>query len=351
MVAVALSSAHGKLVRGAKGPAPWGLDEVDESRRIVAEVARILATNGVMVRTFNDDSSRTVNANLNAIVSWHQRQTRDFDVSVHLNAFEPTTTIPRGVEVLHRSQQALAAKVSKAIADAGRFVNRGPKQRTNLYLLNNLSAKPTLLLELCFTDSKPDADLYRQHFSAIASAIAEIAGVAVPPPMPPPSARPVVRRGSRGEFVVSVQRTLSLVADGNFGPLTEAAVQEFQRAHGATADGVVGPITWRLLDEFDLRRQQDSDELAAGLADAIDEAITRSAEEVLQPEPDATEVALNIAVKGDVVIKTPDQPIKSEPSDETPEVEIIVRAKGSVAVSVNTGRRPRRRVKKDETSR
>ena len=28
-------SGHGKYIRGAEGPEPWGLDEVDEARKVV----------------------------------------------------------------------------------------------------------------------------------------------------------------------------------------------------------------------------------------------------------------------------------------------------------------------------
>lgn len=42
-------------------------------------------------------------------------------------------------------------------------------------------------------------------------------------------------------------------ADGEYGPGTEAAVQEFQRAEGITDDGIVGPITWgRLQAQIEL---------------------------------------------------------------------------------------------------
>ena len=35
--------------------------------------------------------------------------------------------------------------------------------------------------------------------------------------------------------------------DGNFGPKTEAAVQEFQQQAGLAVDGIVGPQTWGAL--------------------------------------------------------------------------------------------------------
>lgn len=57
------------------------------------------------------------------------------------------------------------------------------------------------------------------------------------------SNRETVRRGSRGDTVVAVQRALEITADGIFGPGTEAHVKEWQAAKGLVADGIVGPKT------------------------------------------------------------------------------------------------------------
>jgi len=50
--------------------------------------------------------------------------------------------------------------------------------------------------------------------------------------------------GSTGEEVKKLQTKLGLVADGGFGPKTEAAVKAWQTQNGLTADGVVGSGTW-----------------------------------------------------------------------------------------------------------
>jgi cell wall-associated NlpC family hydrolase len=53
----------------------------------------------------------------------------------------------------------------------------------------------------------------------------------------------LLRFGSRGADVASVQRQLGIAADGIFGPKTRAAVRGFQRSHGLVVDGIVGPQT------------------------------------------------------------------------------------------------------------
>lgn len=50
--------------------------------------------------------------------------------------------------------------------------------------------------------------------------------------------------GSTGEAVKLIQRRLGLVDDGNFGPVTNRAVMQFQAAKGLTIDGIVGRMTW-----------------------------------------------------------------------------------------------------------
>lgn len=250
---IALSSAHGLRIRGAKG----FLDEVDESRKVVATVTNLLRGAGVTVRgPFNDDKSTTVAANISAIVNWHNGQKRDRDVSVHFNAFK-TTTAPRGTECLHRNQPKLATAVSLAMATGGGFINRGGKQRANLGFLNRCK-KPAVLLEVCFVDSSGDADLYRRNYDAICRGIASsIAGISLtlPPPVkppvepPPPTDRPTLREGSRGSQVFVLQAALQIVpVDGIFGPITKNAVQAFQHSQGLAADGIVGPRTWAALE-------------------------------------------------------------------------------------------------------
>lgn len=61
------------------------------------------------------------------------------------------------------------------------------------------------------------------------------------------SARPTLRRGSRGLATRYLQYRMGIAFDGIFGPQTESAVRTYQRAHGLAADGIVGPRTWQSL--------------------------------------------------------------------------------------------------------
>lgn len=93
---------------------------------------------------------------------------------------------------------------------------------------------------------------------------------------------PMLRKGSKGEYVMLLQTKLMMFgydlgsygADGDFGSKTLTAVQKFQRDNGLTADGIVGPATWAALEKspteaeyYTVRiphlRKTDADELAA----------------------------------------------------------------------------------------
>lgn len=71
----------------------------------------------------------------------------------------------------------------------------------------------------------------------IADAYARQSGPAAP--LPPAT----MRLGAKGGDVAKLQAALGVTVDGDFGPMTHAAVIAFQAAHGLVTDGIVGPRT------------------------------------------------------------------------------------------------------------
>jgi len=246
---IVISSGHGKYIRGAKGV----LDEVDEARRVVEQVAACLRAANVPVVTFHDNTSTTQSQNLNTIVNFHNSQTRDLDVSVHFNCYQSTSK-PMGTECLYKTQKDLSAKVAKGIADVSGLINRGAKYRSDLKFLN-ATAKPAILIEVCFVDSTADADLYGNKFDEICQSIAQsVSGASAPGPTPP-AQKPTLRKGDKGTYVKELQGSLNsqlagcnLVVDGDFGNLTDQAVRNFQKTRALDVDGICGPQTWGALD-------------------------------------------------------------------------------------------------------
>jgi len=171
---IVISSGHALHVRGASG----ALDEVDEARKVVERTADYLRLKSHTVTTFHDDTSTTQDQNLQTIVDFHNAQERDLDISVHFNAYQPTSD-PMGTEVLYTTQEELADKVSMAISKSGELINRGAKHRSDLYFLNK-TEEPAILIETCFVDSSADAQNYRARFDPICMAIASVGEQDIP---------------------------------------------------------------------------------------------------------------------------------------------------------------------------
>ena len=55
----------------------------------------------------------------------------------------------------------------------------------------------------------------------------------------------LLKVGSTGDDVVKLQKKLGVDPVGTFGPKTEAAVKDWQKANGLTVDGLVGDATWK----------------------------------------------------------------------------------------------------------
>ena len=67
---------------------------------------------------------------------------------------------------------------------------------------------------------------------------------------------PTLRLGDRNDYVLHWQKYLQMCLlytgkiDGIFGPLTEKAVKEWQKAQGLNPDGIIGAKTWAKLNSL-----------------------------------------------------------------------------------------------------
>ena len=187
--------------------------------------------------------------------------------------------------------------MSRNISKVTGLINRGPKERTGLYVLKH-TTKPSILIEVCFGDSEADCAICKAKFEDICQTIAKtlIGGITVPttstnsspthstpkPSTPTPSKPsgdswvrrlqeecnkqgfsnqkvdgipgpntlrgcPLLKIGARGNITKLLQEKLGITADGIFGNNTKSAVIKYQKSKGLSADGIVGQNTWRKL--------------------------------------------------------------------------------------------------------
>jgi putative chitinase len=90
----------------------------------------------------------------------------------------------------------------------------------------------------------------RTYLRAAKAALARIEAASIS--TSDPILMPVLRRGSRGDAVASLQKRLReagypLVVDADYGAATELAVMHYQTGNGSVTDGIVGPATWESL--------------------------------------------------------------------------------------------------------
>lgn len=173
---IALSAGH---TLSGKGTGANGyINESQENRVMFDLVKKWLVADGHTVYACNVDKADDY---LQQQVALANKQTVDVAVQIHFNA-NTTTSSPMGTETLYVSTKGkvFADRVNSKLAT--KFKNRGVKKRTNLYWLNNCVA-PTILIEVCFVDSKADTDIYLANKDAIAKLIAEgIVGRAISVP-------------------------------------------------------------------------------------------------------------------------------------------------------------------------
>jgi hypothetical protein len=71
----------------------------------------------------------------------------------------------------------------------------------------------------------------------------------------------MIKRGDKGENVKQLQIFLGIPADGDFGPMTEKAVKEWQSKNNLSDDGIVGPKTLRAMGLIDTHINEEKEDL------------------------------------------------------------------------------------------
>lgn len=185
-----ISAGHYGKGTGASGY----MNEGEETVSLVQELGKKLQQKGVKVNVIIDKQSKSQQQNLTYLVKQHNATQRELDVSIHFNSAPTQQKEGIGTEVLYvnSSMSSFAQKMSTEIAKAGKFKNRGAKQRTNLAFLNG-TTKKAILIEVCFVNSEQDVKLYRSNKDQIIEAIAEtlksyFPNTAPPTPTPTPPA-------------------------------------------------------------------------------------------------------------------------------------------------------------------
>jgi N-acetylmuramoyl-L-alanine amidase len=163
------SGGHNEFVPGANSE--FGIEHV-EDRRFLDAVANYVQAAGWKYVNCSDEVGKTKTAVWSNAADNHLRvKDSTVDCQFHLNATPGGT----GCEVwLHPSygNRELAAKISKAMADAFGLRDRGIKFSTELGWINK--TKTGLLPEICFIDNETDMQKYRANFDKAAKAVAEV---------------------------------------------------------------------------------------------------------------------------------------------------------------------------------
>lgn len=158
----------GHTVSGQPGCGAVGyLDESDETRRVGKRLIELLRGEGHTVYDCTNDYADTTLENLSEIVRMANAQPLDLFVSVHFNSGGG-----KGCEVYTYGGKSFgeAERTCEAISKLG-FKNRGVKDGSSLYVIRHTDAK-AMLVEVCFTDSASDVELYEKIGSdAVARAV------------------------------------------------------------------------------------------------------------------------------------------------------------------------------------
>lgn len=160
----------GHTVTGQPGSGASGyLIESDETRAVGYALMNLLRQQGHTVIDCTDDFANSTGENLRNICALANAQPLDLFVSIHFNAGQG-----QGVEcwTYGSGDAGCADKIKRNIAMLG-FRDRGIKDGSHLYVIKYTTAR-AVLVEVCFVDTKSDAEQYKKVGAArIAAAICE----------------------------------------------------------------------------------------------------------------------------------------------------------------------------------
>ena len=150
------------LDSGAVNPV-YGTRACDVARDAGKMLTRYLETAGCEVRTLQNDD-------LGLVCETSNEWGADIFVSLHCNAFN---TQARGTETLYKSfnGQRLANDIQSQIIHSINTVDRGVKERQDLWVLNGTDAT-AVLVEMAFIDNDEDLALLNNDLDTIVRAIA-----------------------------------------------------------------------------------------------------------------------------------------------------------------------------------
>ena len=183
MARICIDAGHGGNDPGAVYN---GRKESDDNSALGQAVAAELRRHGVIV-----DETRTadVTVSLNERSTFENRQSYDYFISFHRNAFKPEQA--KGVETYTylnpgAKSKGLAEKIQTALVGVG-FTNRGVKA-ANFHVLRETKA-PAVLVEVGFIDNTGDNQLFdrkrNEIVAVITKAILEQVGIKYLPSTPP----------------------------------------------------------------------------------------------------------------------------------------------------------------------
>jgi N-acetylmuramoyl-L-alanine amidase len=254
MVKIVLDAGHGLSTPGKRTPS--GENEWSFNNKVVlAAIDKLRKYENVDILRVDDPTGKT-DISLNDRTNKANAFNADVYIACHHNANTGTWGSWTGIETYtfdHPQANPKSEKIAKVIhplvVKAVGIQDRGLKKQ-NFHVLRETSM-PAILIEGGFMDSYIDINVLRDnsklkaHGEAIAEGLVQYFGLKLKVTV---TVKDYLSIGDTGKDVKQLQENLikvgyKLVADSNFGPITENAVKAFQTSNGLLVDGFYGPAT------------------------------------------------------------------------------------------------------------